>query len=179
MENLTIIAVVIVIVTLYLISKHNYFKRTEQQIKREKSGIDVALTRRHDELQKMYDSVKGIMKHERETLIDTIQVRKGMSVQEMADAESQMDRAYSQLMALAESYPELKASANFAILQNSITDNELELQAARRCYNATVTEFNETVVAFPTNLVAKMFNVRTADMFEASPEKREDIKLEF
>lgn len=177
MEELIIVAVIIII--FYIISKYNYFKKTEQQIKREKSGIDVALTRRYDELQKMQDSVKGIMKHEKETFIDVVRVRNGMSVQEMTDAESQMDRAYSQLMAMAEAYPELKASANFAILQESIATNELELQAARRCYNATVTEFNEKVVAFPTNLLAKLFKVETEDMFEAAPEKKEDFKLSF
>lgn len=177
MEKYIIIAVIIII--LYLISKYNYFKTSEQQIKREKSGIDVALVRRHDELQKMYDSVKGIMKHERETFVEAIQVRNGMSIQEMAEAENQMDRAYSQLMALAENYPQITSSANFIKLQDSIATNELELQAARRCYNATVTEFNEKVVAFPTNLLAKMFKVETADMFEATSDKREDIRLEF
>ncbi len=178
MEKIIIIGAIIGIV-FYLISKFNYFKTSEQQIKREKSGIDVALTRRHDELQKMQDSVKGIMKHEKEVLVEVVQVRNGMSVQEMAEAESQMDRAYSQLMALAESYPQITSSANFLKLQDSISTNELELQAARRCYNATVTEFNQNVVSFPTNLLAKLFKVETADVFEATPEKREDIKLEF
>lgn len=177
MEFLIIIA--IIALAIYLIGKYNYFKTMEQQIKREKSGVDVALTRRHDEMQKMQDSVKGIMKHENTTFVDIANIRSGMSVHELADVESQMNRAHSQLMAMAESYPELKASVNFAKLQDSIETTELELQAARRCYNATVTEFNEKVVAFPTNLVAKLFGVEMEEVFEAPAEKREDFKLSF
>lgn len=171
--------IIIIVIAVYLIKKYNYFKTAEQQIKREKSGIDVALTRRHDEMQKMQDSVKGIMKHENTTFVDIANIRSGMSIQELLDVETKMNRAHSQLLAMAEAYPELKASLNFSKLQDSIETTELELQAARRSYNSIVTEFNEKVVAFPTNLVAKLFKVETAEVFETIAEKREDFKLEF
>lgn len=101
------------IIVIYAISTFNYFKRTYEMILQEKSGIDIALTARYDVLTKMQNTVKGYVKHEKTTFVEVAKVRKGMSVEELSQTESQMKNALHEINALVESHPELKASINF------------------------------------------------------------------
>lgn len=179
MTGIIIIAVVVAVVILWFIITSNSLNKAVVKIEEADSGIDVALTKRYDVLTKMLDTVKGYAKHEKEVIIETIKLRKGMSMEEKNAANNQMTEAFSKLNVVAENYPDLKASENFSVLQQSITDVEEHLQAARRLYNANISSFNQMIVAFPTSIVAGMKGLTKKEFFEAEEAKKEDVKMEF
>lgn len=179
MTALIIIAVVVLIIIIWFIATSNSLNRAIVKIDEADSGIDVALTKRYDVLTKMLDTVKGYAKHEKEVIVETIKLRKGMTMEEKNAANTKMDEAFSKLNIVAENYPELKASENFAVLQQSIADVEEHLQAARRLYNANVSSFNQMIVTFPISIVAGMKKLTKKEFFEAEESKKADLKMEF
>jgi LemA protein len=102
-----------------------------------------------------------------------------MSMQEKNAANQQMDEMAKQINILAENYPELKSSNNFAELQRAIADVEEHLQAARRLYNANVSAYNAKIVVFPNSIVANGMGAREKVYFEAEEYKRQDVKMSF
>ncbi|MBR0147353.1 MAG: LemA family protein [Eubacterium sp.] len=143
------------------------------------SGIDIALTKRYDVLTKMLDVVKGFRQHEIETLTRIVQMRSGMSMPERQDASNRMDQLSGQIRILAENYPELRSSQNFAELQRAIMDVEEHLQASRRLYNANVTAYNTKLVTFPSSMVASSMGATPRQFFEADPTRRMDVPMNF
>ena len=177
MKALIIIAVVAALIIIWCISTTNGFKRKEIKVEEGVSGIEVALTKRYDMLNKLLDTAKGYMKHEKETFENVIQMRQGMNITELNQAEREMNSLSTRLFAVAENYPELRSSEVFVELQRGIRDAEEHLQAARRLYNANVTVYNTAIEMFPAKLLA---GGRTPkEFFEAEDEKREDVKIEF
>lgn len=174
----SIVAIVIIIVVWY-ISTMNSLRAAELKVDEADSGIDVALTKRYDVLTKQLAVVKEYASHESKTLYETIKLRQGMSMAEKKEAASKMDEVASQIQLTAEAYPELKSSENFKMLQNSITDVEEHLQAARRLYNANVTSFNTKIVMFPASIVANQLALTKRDLFEAEDYKRNDVEMKF
>ncbi len=168
---------VVVVIAVWAISTSNNFKRAKIKIDEARSGIEVALTKRYDMLTKLRDVAKGYAKHEKEIFAEVINLRKGMSVQEMNRASSQMDEMAKQINFTAEAYPELRSSEVFATLQKGIMDAEEHLQAARRVYNSNVSRFNTSIVVFPASLLAKGYTAE--EFFEAESYKREDVKMSF
>ena len=179
MTAIIIIAIVVAVILLWFIITSNALNKAIVKIDEADSGIDVALTKRYDVLTKMLDTVKGYAKHEKEVIIETIKLRKGMTMEEKNAANNKMNEAFSKLNVVAENYPDLKASENFAVLQQSIADVEEHLQAARRLYNANISTFNQMIVTFPTSVVAGMKNLAKKEFFEAEEAKKEDVKMEF
>lgn len=180
MNGLIIAIVVVVLVLLiWFIAVSNKLNKAIVKIEEADSDIDVALTKRYDVLTKMLDTVKGYAKHEKEVIIETIKLRKGMSISEKNEANNKMDEAFGKLNVVAENYPDLKASENFKTLQLSISDVEEHLQASRRLYNANVSRFNQMIVTFPTTIVAGMKGLKKKDFFEAEEIKKQDVKIEF
>ena len=175
-----IIVIVVLVVILFIpfITISNKFNRLIVKIDEADSDIDVALIKRHDTLTKMLDVVKGYAKHEKETLVEIINVRKGMNVKEKAEAIKSMDEATSKLNILAESYPELRSSDNYNTLQKAIADTEEHLQAARRMYNANVSAFNQYLVSFPSSVIGGMKGLSKKEFLEAEEEKKEDVKMD-
>jgi LemA protein len=173
------IAVVLILLVIVWISISNNLKRATVKIDEAESGIEVALTKRFDMLKKLLDVTKGYAKHEKEVLIETIKMRKGMGVAEMSKASGEMDNAMGRINVLAEAYPELKANENFKQLQLAIMDTEEHLQATRRQYNGNVSAYNMMVVSFPTSIVAAALKFKKRDFFEAEEEKKQDVKMEF
>jgi LemA protein len=143
------------------------------------SGIDVALTKRYDVLTKMVDVVKGYQRHEISTLTQIVQMRSGMSMAERQNANNRMDALSGQIRILAENYPELRSSQNFAELQRSIVDVEEHLQAARRLYNANVTAYNTKIVSFPSSMVAGSIGATQREFFVADDVRRQDVPMNF
>lgn len=173
------IAVIVAVIIIWYIVTSNTLNQAIVKIEEADSGIDVALTKRYDVLTKMLDTVKGYAKHEKETLIETIKLRKGMTTEEKNAVNNKMSEAFSKLNIVAENYPDLKASEPFKVLQQSITDVEEHLQAARRLYNANISSFNQMIVTFPTSIVAKNKGLSQKDFFEAEETKKQDVKIEF
>lgn len=173
-----IVAIVLIIVVWY-VSTMNGLRAAELKVDEADSGIDVALTKRYDVLTKQLAVVKEYASHESKILYETIKLRQGMSMAEKNEAASKMNEVASQIQLTAEAYPELKSSENFKMLQNSITDVEEHLQAARRLYNANVTSFNTKIVMFPASVVANQLGLTKRDLFEAEDYKRSDVEMKF
>ncbi len=174
-----VIAVVILIILIWFVATSNALNKAVVKIDEANSGIDVALTKRYDVLTKMLDITKGYAKHEKETLFETIKLRKDMSMAEKSEANNKMSEAFGKINVLVEAYPELKSSENFKTLQLSVSDVEEHLQAARRLYNANISSYNQMIVSFPTSIIAGMKGLTKKEFFVADEVKKEDVKMEF
>ena len=141
------------------------------------TGIEVALTKHFDMLTKMLDTAKGYMAHENELFAKVIELRRGMSVTELNDAQQQMDALSGRFFAVSENYSTLRSSEVFAELQRGIRDTEEHLQAARRLYNSSVTAYNTAIAMFPAKLLAG--SRQPKEFFAADASKREDVKMTF
>lgn len=174
---LIIIAIIVIVLVVY-ISTINSLNRAQVKIDEADSGIDVALEKRYDVLTKMMDTVKAYAKHEKETLFEVINLRKGMSISEKQDVADKMDSNLGRINVVAENYPELKSSENYQMLQKAILDTEEHLQAARRVYNSNVSYYNQKIVTFPTSLIASSKGMTKRDFFKAEETKRSDVKID-
>lgn len=148
------------------------------------ADIDVQLKRRYDLIPNLVETVKGYATHERELLERVTQARaKAMEaggVQEKAQAENMLSSTLKSLFAVAENYPDLKASQNFLELQRELTDTEDKVQAARRFYNANARDLNIKIEVFPSNLVAGALGFKKMEFFElAEAAAREPVKVKF
>ncbi|MGN1410699.1 MAG: LemA family protein [Eubacteriales bacterium] len=172
-----IILAAVLAIVVWCIRTVNDFKRKEIRIQEGLSGVEVALTKRYDMLTKMLDAAKGYMKHENELFEKVIELRRGMSVTEMNDAQQQIDSLSGKFFAVAEGYPELRSSDVFVELQRGIRDAEEHLQAARRLYNTSVSSYNTAIAMFPAKLLAG--SRQPQEFFAADAGKREDVKMTF
>jgi LemA protein len=175
---IVIVVVVIVILLVAYISTSNGLNKALIKIDEASSDIDVSLTKRYDVLTKMIDVVKGYAKYEQETLLKTIEIRKGMTMKEKNEANRIMEENTRRINALAENYPDLKASENYRTLQKAIADVEEHLQASRRLYNSNVSIYNQKIVMFPSNIVASVKGLTKKEFFSAEENKREDVKID-
>ena len=173
-----------VAILLWAILIYNALVRMRNMVQEAWSGIDVQLKRRTDLIPNLVSTVKGYAEHEKGTLEEVIRLRglaqNAQGVGETAQAQGLLGAALGKLFALAESYPELKANANFAQLQASLGEIEEQIQLARRYYNGAVRNLNIAVESFPSNLVAGRFGFEKAEFFELeSPSERAVPKVEF
>lgn len=175
---LVVIIAAVVILAGYIISISNRLNRARVKIDEAGSDIDVSLTKRYDVLTKMVDVVKSYARYEKDALFQTIQLRQGMTMREKNEANRLMGESFERIHALAENYPELKASANYNTLQKAIADVEEHLQASRRLYNANVSRYNQMLVAFPTSMIAGMKGLTKEEFFSAEESKRQDVKMD-
>jgi LemA protein len=171
-----VVVVLLVLVALWGVSGYNGLIKLRNRVEEAWRQIDVELTRRHDLIPNLVETVKGYAAHERETLDAVIQARNaavqpGSSVAEQGQQEGVLTQALGRLFALAEAYPDLKANQNFLALQNELTSTEDRIAAGRRYYNATVRELNTKVETIPTNVIANIANVERADYFEEENEQ--------
>lgn len=177
------VAIVLIIVGIvgWYISTRNKFIRYEQDVENSESRIDVYLTKRFDLLTKMVATTKGYAKHEKETLVEVIEMRnpgKNATLKEKAEFNEQMTSVAKQLNLVIEKYPELKADKMFVNLQSSISEVEENLQAARSNFNANVSAFNKAILQFPGSLVAGS-RFTKKEYFEAEEQKKQDVQIEF
>ena len=155
---------------LSLVLLYNRLVRFRNRVAEAWSGIEVQLKRRANLIPNLVDTVKGYMGHERELLESIASLRsqslKAGDLAEKQRVEHALTSGLARLMAVAESYPDLKASQNFQDLQQQLTDTENQIQLARRYYNGTVRDMNNAVETFPSNLVAGWFGFQKAEFFE-------------
>ena len=177
MTSAIVSLIILALIAFWCIRTVNDFKKKEIRVQEGLSGIEVALTKRYDMLTKMLDTAKGYMAHESELFEKVIELRRGMSVSEMNDAQQQMDTLSGKLFAVAEGYPELRSSDVFVELQRGIRDAEEHLQAARRLYNTSVTSYNTAIAMFPAKILAG--SRQPKEFFAAEENKREDVKMSF
>lgn len=173
MELVIALGVVVAFIGLMVVG-FNRLRRLDVRAQEALGGIDVQLTRRADLIPNLVETVKGYATHERSVLDEVTQARaavgtasRGDSVADRAAASEALDRALVNVMAVAEAYPDLKASANFADLQRQLADTEGQLSFARQYYNDAVSQLNSTVVTLPWLWFSGMAGVYKRDFYEA------------
>ena len=168
-----ILIALLVAVALWFVSVYNGLIGLKNQVVNAWKQIDVQLKRRHDLIPNLVNTVKGAMNFERDTLEAVVSARNRAisasssgSVHETAAAESQLTGALSRLLAVVEAYPDLKATANVAQLQEELTSTENKIAFARQLYNDTATDYNTKQAQFPASLVAGMAGAQPAELWE-------------
>jgi LemA protein len=183
-----------VVLFFYGVYVYNMFVRLTQRGKEAWADIDVQLKRRYDLIPNLIETVKGYAAHEQETFNAVTAARANATathvdpsnitpeqIKAMAGAEAALGGAIGNLLAIAEAYPDLKASQNFSELQTELSDTENKIQAARRFYNTNVRDLLIALQSFPSNIVGNAFSFVEMDYFEI-PEnsvEREVVKVDF
>lgn len=174
---------VLVLIVIFAISVYNALATARQRIKEAWSGIDVQLKRRSSLIPNLIESVKGYAKHEKEVFENVTKARSALvgakSPKEAAAADNMLTGALKTLFAVAEDYPKLRASENFKVLQEELSDTETKIAAARQFYNANVLDYNTKIKVFPNSMLASMFGFKEEIFFEADKEAKEEIKVKF
>ncbi len=172
-----IVLAVIVFFVLYnsLVAKKN-------QVENAFATMDVYLKKRYDLVPNLVATVQQYMKHEAETLTKVTELRARaqsgtLSTDEEVAVNNQLGRAIGNIMLQVEQYPDLKANQNFLDLQGSLNEIEEQLSAARRAYNASVTDLNNAIEMFPTNLLAGMMGYSRRTLFEISEGERQNVNV--
>jgi LemA protein len=178
-----IILGVLVVIGFMLVAMYNGLVQLRVRCDSAWSDIDVQLKRRHDLIPNLVETVKGYAAHEKGTFENIAKFRsqamQATSPADKAVAENQLTGALKSLFAVAENYPELKASAEFTQLQGSLSQTEDNIQNARRYYNAVVRDLNTKIQSFPTNILAGMFAFQARQFFEAAATDREPVAVKF
>ena len=181
-----IVLALLAAIAVYAITVYNRLVSSRQMTEEAWSGIDVQLKRRSDLIPNLVDTVKGYAAHERGVLEDVTELRNAAralpsgDVEGRAKAEGALSLALGRLLAVAENYPDLKASANFLELQQELGNLESEIQMARRYYNGAVRNLNTLVESFPSNIVAGQFAFTKREYFEIEePADRALPKISF
>jgi LemA protein len=179
---LVIAGAVIALVVVFMLVAFNRLVAMRNGVRNGWSDIDVQLTRRHDLVPNLVESVRGYMTHERETLDAVTQARSqamlaGADIATRAVAEMALSGAVSNLFGVAERYPTLKASQNFLLLQEQLTSTENRIAFARQHYNELVRQYNTALAEFPRNLVAGMFGFSPSQMFAADAGDRANVQV--
>jgi len=186
MENLFlwIILGAIVLVVFWLIGVFNSLIRKRNRVEEAWSDIDVQLKRRYNLIPNLVETVKAYAKHESGTFEKVTQARnmamQAKNMKEKAEAENMLTSTLKTLFAVAENYPDLKATQNFLQLQDELSDTENKIQASRRFYNGNVRDFNTKLQVFPTNIIGKMLGFKIKSFFELKDEaERKNPEVKF
>lgn len=182
MEPIFILGIVIVI-AFWLLLTYNSLVTLRNRVREAWSQIDVQLKRRSSLIPNLVETVKGYAKHEKEVFEKVTKARSALigatSLNDKAKANDQLTGALKSLFAVAEAYPELKASENFKELQEEISDTETKVAAARQFYNTNVLDLNNSLETVPSAWIGQMFGFTKEEFFKASEEEKEDIKVKF
>jgi LemA protein len=174
-----VIIAIIVVVLLFVWISYNGLVRLKVRVDEAWSDINVQLKRRADLIPNLVNTVKGYAKHEKDVFEDVTAARaasiSATSPKDAAKADNMMTSALKSVFAVAEAYPELKASQNFSELQAELVDTEDKIQGSRRFYNAGVRDLNTKIQVFPTNVFAGMLGFKPREFFEVDEAEQEVI----
>ena len=185
MLALWIILGILGVLLLAFIVIYNGLVRLRNQVKNAWAQIDVQLKRRYDLIPNLMETVKGYMKHERETMEAVTNARNlaqklsGASVGARSKAETELSSALGRLLAVVENYPDLKANQNFLALQEELTGTENKIAYARQAYNDSVLVLNTLVQQFPANIIAGLGGFTQQEYFEMEEAAREPVQVKF
>lgn len=179
-----IILAILVIIIVTIIGMYNGLVQSRIKVDNAWSQIDVQLQRRFDLIPNFVETVQGYMSHEKETFEKIAALRTSWanaeSVSDKAKLDGELSTTLKTIMAVSESYPELKANQNFSELSEELRNTENKISFARQFYNDSVTMYNTKLQVFPSNIIAGMFNFTPRDLFKAeSDEARKNVKVDF
>jgi LemA protein len=183
--TVTLIVIVAIVVLLLVVAAlmYNGLVRRRNQVDNAWSQIDVQLKRRYDLIPNLVETVKGYATHERGTLEAVTSARanaiNAQGPAQQAGAENMLSGALKSLFAVAESYPDLKASQTFLQLQQELSETEDRAAYARQYYNDSVLSYNNAVTTLPQNIFAALFGFRTREYFQAGGEERGPVRVQF
>lgn len=180
---LLIILIVLALVVVYFYTLYNSLVVVKARVEESWSGIDVQLKRRADLIPNLVETVKGYAKHEKEVFENVTKARSALlsagNPAEKADANNMLSGALKSLFAVAESYPELKASQNFTELQQELSDTESKIAYSRQFYNTNVQDYNVKIALMPNVLVANALGYKSYEYFKAAEGEKEEVKVSF
>lgn len=184
MDITTIIVIAVVVgIVLYVWSIYNSLATGKVRIKEALSSIDVQLKRRVDLIPNLIETVKGYAKHEKQVFENVTKARsmlmKADSLPDKAASNNMLTGALKSLFAVAESYPNLRASENFKHLQEELSDTENKIAYSRQFYNTNVRDYNTLLANFPSGPVGRMFGFKEEEFFEADEKERKPVKVTF
>lgn len=183
MSPVIIILVILGLVGLYFMSVYNSLASLKVKIKEAWSQIDVQLKRRVDLIPNLVETVKGYATHEKEVFENVSKARAALmgaqNPKEAGMADNMLTGALKSLFAVAEAYPELKASENFTKLQEELAHTEDKVAYSRQFFNSVVRDFNQKVVMFPSNIIAGMLGFSQEQFFETEEADRKAVKVNF
>ena len=185
MGIIIVIALIVIVVAVY-ISMYNGLQRAKVNTDESWSQIDVQLKRRNDLIPNLVETPKGYAKHERETLSKVVELRNQMVAlpadvdpQKKMELSNQLTDSLKSIFALAENYPDLKASQNFTQLQEELTNTENKIAYSRQLFNSSAAVYNQKLLTFPSNVVAKMHHFTKVNYLEIPAEEKEAPKVSF
>ncbi|HBG81941.1 TPA: hypothetical protein DDW69_03840 [candidate division CPR2 bacterium] len=184
MNPLLIVAILAIVFGLYIVFAFNRLVSLRTRSEEAWSDIDVQLKRRHDLIPNLVETVKGYATHEKSVFEEVTKARtsaiNARSIEQQGKAENVLTDALKSVFAVAENYPDLKASDNFQKLQDELTDTEDKIQASRRFYNGNVRDLNISIEQFPSSIIASLFHFQKKELFEIeNPEERENVEVKF
>jgi LemA protein len=178
-----IFVVIVVAVLLYLLFVYNSLITLKMRVSEAFSQIDVQLKRRTDLIPNLVEAVKGYAKHEKQLLEKVTEQRANLvnakGAMEKAKANNQISEALKSLFAVAENYPDLKASQNFMELQQELSDTEDKIAYSRQFYNSNVMEFNTKIAVFPNTIFAGVLGFKSAEFFGVEEKDKQPVKVSF
>ena len=181
MSTMTIVIIVVaVLVGLIIMSMYNGLIRKKNEVENAFGGMDVQLKKRYDLIPNLVATVKQFMNHEKDLLTKVTELRaqamkSDVSTEQKVDIDNQISGAMKGIMVAVESYPDLKSNENFLNLQKTFNEVESQISAARRAYNASVTDFNNGVQMFPSSIMAGMMKLQSKKVFEIPEVERENV----
>lgn len=178
-----VLGAVVLIILFWGVGSYNSLVRLRENVDNQSSQIDTQLKRRADLIPNLVSTVKGYASHEKE-IMDTVSKSReklsgASSMQDKAQADSQLTSALNRLMVIVENYPDLKANENFKRLMDELSGTESRISVARRDYNSAVKEYNQKTRVFPTVIIANMMGFTQKEYFEAPPESKEVPNVDF
>ena len=167
----------------YIISTYNRLVSNKNSLDESFSTMDVYLKKRWDLIPNLVETVKGYAKHEKNLFKEVTELRsksyQDLSLDEKNEINKKLTTTLNKLIAVAENYPELKANENFLDLSHELKNTEQDIANARKYYNANVKVYNNQVMIFQSNIIAKIFKFEKASMFEIEETERQNVKVEF
>lgn len=181
--TLIILLAIIVLIGGFIWFLYNSLVTAQVRIKEAWSQIEVQLKRRSSLIPNLIETVKGYAKHEKSVFENVTKARSALlsakNPQQAAEANNMLAGALKTLFAVAEAYPDLKASENFKVLQQELSDTETKIASARQFYNANVLDYNTKIKVFPNVLIARTLGFKEEEFFEAEVEAKKEVKVSF
>jgi len=177
------VGVLVLLAVIYILIRNSMIG-SRNRVDESWSGIDVQLKRRHDLVPNLVETVRGYATHERETFEKVTQARaaamQAQGVEQASQAEGLLNAALTDLRAVAEQYPDLRATENFQQLSRNLSELEDEIQASRRIYNSNVQSYNTSIQIFPNSIVASTGGFTEREFFEiTNAAEREPVQVQF